>query len=348
MATSFCLMVYRTERAAQGASLSMDYVRFGRANLRISRLGLGAMGFGDPKWRAWVLPEDDARPIIRRAVEAGISFVDTCDFYSGGASEAVLGKVLWEFARRDEIVLATKAGNPMGKHANARGFSRKHLFAALDASLQRLKTDYVDLFQTHVWDAATDLDELVGAFGDIVRSGKALYVGATTMPTWSFVRSIALAERFGRAGFQSMQCEYNLCHREAERELLPFCRDQGIAVIPFSPMARGFLCADRRLPDTGTARHRSDDYTLKYYHRPGDFAVLEEVAAVARDHGVSPAQIALAWTLHQPGVTAPILGPTSVGHIDDAIAAMALRLGTDELAHLERAYQPRPPRGGGH
>lgn len=326
----------------------MDYVRFGRANLRISRLGLGAMGFGNAVWRAWVLTETDARPIIVRALEAGISFIDTCDFYSAGASETILGNVLWDIARRDEIVLATKAGNPMGKHANARGFSRKHLFAALDASLQRLKTDHVDLFQTHVWDPSTDLDELVGAFDDIVRSGKALYVGAATMPAWSFVRSIGLAERFGRARFQAMQCEYNLCHREAERELLPFCRDQGIAVIPFSPMARGFLCADRRLPEAATARHRSDDYTLKYYHRPGDFAVLDEVFAIARDYGVSPARIALAWTLHQPGVTAPILGATTTAHIDEAIAAMTLRLSADDLARLERAYQPRPTRGGGH
>lgn len=326
----------------------MDHVRFGRANLKVSRLGLGAMGFGDPAWRDWVLPEDEARPIIRRALEAGISFVDTCDFYSAGASETILGNALWDYARRDEIVLATKAGNPMGKHANARGFSRKHLFAALDASLKRLKTDHVDLFQTHVWDPATDLDELVGVFDDIVRSGKALYVGAATMPAWTFVRSIALAERFGRAGFRSMQCEYNLCHREAERELLPFCRDQGIAVIPFSPVARGFLCADRRLPEAATRRHQSDDYTLKYYHRPGDFAVLEAVAAVAQAHGISAAQVALAWTLHQPAVTAPILGATSVDHIDEAVAAMALRLTADDLANLERAYQPRTPRGGGH
>jgi aryl-alcohol dehydrogenase-like predicted oxidoreductase len=326
----------------------MDHVRFGRSNLRISRLGLGAMGFGDPAWRAWVLSEERARPIIRRAVEAGISFVDTCDFYSAGASETILGNVLWDIASRDEIVLATKAGNPMGRHANARGFSRKHLFAALDASLKRLKTDYVDLFQTHIWDAATDLDELVGAFDDIVRAGKALYVGAATMPAWSFVRAIDRAEQQCRASFQAMQCEYNLCHREAERELLPFCRDQGIAVIPFSPMARGFLCADRRLPEATTPRHRSDDYTLKYYHRPGDFALLEELFAVAHDLGRPPAQVALAWTLHQPGVTAPILGATAVVHIDEAIAALSLRLEADQLARLEQAYQPRAPRGGGH
>jgi aryl-alcohol dehydrogenase-like predicted oxidoreductase len=326
----------------------MDYVRFGRSNLKVSRLALGAMGFGDRAWRQWVLGEEESRPIIRRAIEAGINFVDTCDFYSAGASEAILGRTLWELVPRDEIVLATKAGNPMGKHANARGFSRKHLFAALEASLRRLKTDHVDLFQTHVWDPTTDLDELVVAFDDIVRSGKALYVGATTMPAWSFVRSVSMAEHLGRAPFQAMQCEYNLCHREVERDLLPFCRSAGIAVIPFSPMARGFLCADRGQPDQATARHRSDDYTLKHYHREGDVRVYEAVAAVAKACASSPAQVALAWTLHQEGVTSPIFGATRVEHIDEALAAMSLRLGEEELKLLEASYQPRPPRASTH
>lgn len=326
----------------------MDYVRFGRSNLKVSRLALGAMGFGDKSWRRWVLNEEETRPILRRAIETGINFIDTCDFYSAGASETILGRSLWDLAKRDEIVLATKAGNPMGKHVNARGFSRKHLFAALDASLVRLKTDYVDLFQTHVWDPATDLDELVGAFDDIVRSGKALYVGATTMPAWSFVRSVSIAERVGRAPFQAMQCEYNLCHREAERDLLPFCRASGIAVIPFSPMARGFLCADRRQADHATARHLSDEYTLKHYHRDGDLRVYEAVAAIAKGYATSPAQVAMAWTLHQDGVTSPIFGATSVGHVDEAVAAMSLRLGTEELSRLEAAYQPRSPRAGAH
>jgi aryl-alcohol dehydrogenase-like predicted oxidoreductase len=326
----------------------MDYVRFGRSNLKVSRIALGAMGFGNKSWREWVLPEAEARPIIRHALEAGINFVDTCDFYSAGASETILGNTLWEVVTRDEIVLATKAGNPMGKHANARGFSRKHLFSALNASLKRLKTDHVDVFQTHVWDPATDLDELVSAFDDIVKSGKALYIGATTMPAWCFVRSVSIAERLGRTAFQSMQCEYNLCHREAERDLLPFCRDQGIAVIPFSPMARGFLCADRRRPDKATARHRSDEYTLKQYHRGGDVDVYEAVAAVANAHGATAAQVAMAWTLHQPGVISPIFGPTRLAHVDEAVAAMSLRLGPDDMKALEAPYQPRSPRAAAH
>jgi aryl-alcohol dehydrogenase-like predicted oxidoreductase len=326
----------------------MEFVRFGRSNLKVSRIGLGAMGFGDASWRAWVIGEEAARPVIRRALEAGINLVDTCDFYSNGASETILGNVLWEHARRDEVVLATKAGNPMAPHVNGRGFSRKHLFDALDASLRRLKTDHVDLFQTHVWDSTTNLDELVDAFDSIVRSGKALYVGAAQMPAWTFVRTVSLAERAGGAGFRSMQCEYNPCHREAERELLPFCQSQGLAVIPFSPMARGFLCADKRDKARFTARDESDDYTQKYYFRDADFAVFDAVAAVASRHGVSPARVSLAWTLHQSGVTAPLIGAETAEHIDEAIQALTLKLTAEDLQQIEKAYLPRPTRGGGH
>lgn len=326
----------------------MEYVRFGRSNMRVSRIGLGAMGFGDPRWRSWVLSEEAAVPIIRRAVEAGINLVDTCDFYSGGASEIILGNRLWDFVKRDEIVLATKAGSAMAPHANGRGFSRKHLFAAIDAALRRLKTGHVDLFQTHVWQPETDLEEMVDAFAEIVRSGKALYAGAAQMPAWCFVRSIDIAERSGVAPFRAMQCEYNPCHREAERELLPFCTDQGVAVVPFSPMARGFLCADRRLAGTATERHRSDDYTVKHYHRPADYEVFEAVAGVACEVGATPAQVSLAWTLAQPGVTSPIIGATAPFHIDEAVAATALRLEPAHLRAIEAAYLPRPTRGGGH
>lgn len=326
----------------------MDFVRFGRSNLKVSRLALGAMGFGDKSWRDWVIPAEQARPVIVRAVEAGINFVDTCDFYSAGASEMILGNVLWDVAKRDEIVLATKAGNPMAKHANARGFSRKHLFQAIDASLKRLKTDYVDLFQTHVWDPTTDFDELVDAFDAIVRQGKALYVGATQMPAWSFVQAISIAERRGLAQFAAMQCEYNACHREAERELLPFCRNKDLAVIPFSPLARGFLSADRRLQQHASARHKSDDYTLKYYHRPSDYTVYDAIARIAAGRGVSPGQTAMAWVLAQQGVTAPIFGPTLPEHVDEAVAAMSLKLTGEEIAAIENAYGPRPTRGAGH
>jgi aryl-alcohol dehydrogenase-like predicted oxidoreductase len=320
----------------------MDYVRFGRSSLRISRIGLGAMGIGNPSWRKWVLEEDAARPILRAAVEAGINFVDTCDFYSAGASETVLGNALWDYASRDEIVLATKLGNPMGKHPNARGYSRKHVVSAVNASLERLKTDYIDLLQTHIWQPDTDLEELVIAFDDLVRSGKVRYVGATTMPAWAFVQCVNLAKRLGRSPFASMQCEYNVCHREAERELIPFCREYGIALIPFSPLARGFLCADRRDAKYATARHESDDYTLKHYHRPSDFAAVECVAGIAEKHGVEPSQIALAWALGQPGITSPIFGATKVAHVTSAVAALDLKLHEADAQALTATYQARP------
>jgi aryl-alcohol dehydrogenase-like predicted oxidoreductase len=320
----------------------MDYVRFGRSSLRISRLGLGAMGFGDTAWRKWVLTEQDARDIIRTSVEAGINWVDTCDFYSSGASETVLGNALWDYAPRDQMVLATKLGNPMGTHPNARGYSRKHIFSAVDASLRRLKTDYIDLLQTHIWQPETDLEELVVAFDDLVRSGKVRYVGATTMPAWAFVQCVNLAQQSGRAAFASMQCEYNVCHREAERELMPFCREYHIALVPFSPLARGFLSADRRDPSNSTARHQSDDYTLKHYHRPGDYAALECVARIAAKHACEPSQIALAWTLRQPGITSPIFGATQTAHVKSAVEALKIRLDDDDDTALRATYETRP------
>jgi aryl-alcohol dehydrogenase-like predicted oxidoreductase len=300
------------------------------------------MGFGDAGWRKWVLGEDAARAIIKPSIEAGINFIDTCDFYSKGASETILGNTLWDYAARDEIVLATKLGNPMGSHPNARGYSRKHIFNAVDQSLKRLKTDYIDLLQTHIWDPETHLEELVGAFDDLVRSGKVRYVGATTMPAWAFVQCVNIARGNGRAAFASMQCEYNVCHREAERELIPFCRAYGIALVPFSPLARGFLCADRRSASAVTARHESDDYTLKHYHRPADYKAYECVAQVAAKYGVEPSQVALAWVLRQPGITSPIFGATRPGHVDSAVAALKLKLDDSDNDALLNAYQTRP------
>lgn len=326
----------------------MQYVRFGRSSLKVSRLGLGAMGFGDASWRRWVLDKGASRAVLVRAVEHGITFIDTCDFYSNGASERILGDLLWDLAPRESFVLATKAGNPMGRGPNDRGFSRKHLFAAVDASLKRLRTDYIDVYQTHVWDSGTDLDEMVEAFDDLRRTGKVHYVGATTMPAWTFVACVERARAAGRAAFASMQCEYNLCHREAERELLPYCGAVGVACTPFSPFARGFLCADRRQPANETARHASDDYTLKHYHREADFAVFDAVDAIARDRDTTRAQIALAWVLHQPNLTAPFFGATRPEHVDEAVAALGIRLDDEEMARLEAAYAPRPTRAGGH
>lgn len=326
----------------------MDYARLGKANLRISRLGLGAMGFGDKSWRGWVLDRDAARPVIRRALDLGINFFDSCDFYSLGESERMLADLLVTQVPRDSVVIATKVGNPMHRHVNGRGYSRKHVLAAVDASLKRLGTDHIDLYQTHIWDADTDLDELVDVFADVVRMGKVLYVGATTMPAWSFCTSLHRAAAKDLPAFVSMQCEYNPCHREAEREMLPLCRAMGIGLVPFSPMARGFLSADRRAAVNRTARTETDDYTGKLYYRNGDFAVLGAVTAVAARHGVSPSQVALAWTASRTGITAPIFGATSPAHVDEAVAALSLRLSADDVAVIEGAYQTRAINASGH
>jgi 1-deoxyxylulose-5-phosphate synthase len=326
----------------------MDYARLGAANLRISRLGLGAMGFGDKAWRGWVLDRSEAKPIVARALDLGINFFDTCDFYSLGESERILADVLVAQVPRDSIVIATKVGNPMQRHVNGRAYSRKHIFEAVDASLKRLRTDYIDLYQTHIWDRDTDLDELVDAFADVVRMGKALYVGATTMPAWSFCSSMHIAAAKRLPAFVSMQCEYNPCHREAEREMLPLCRSKNIGLVPFSPIARGFLSADRRDAAASTPRTKTDDYTGKLYYRPADFTVLDAVTEVARRREMSASQIALAWTASQPGITAPIFGATTVEHVDQAVAALAIKLSSDDLSLIEKAYLARPIDASGH
>lgn len=326
----------------------MKYVRLGNSSLKVSRLGLGAMGFGSAGWRAWVLDEGAAAPIVSRALDHGINFFDTCDFYSAGESERILGRTLVKQRPRDSFVLATKAGNPMSDHCNGRGYSRKHLFGAIDNSLARLGTDHVDLFQTHVWDREADLDELVDAMGDIVRTGKALYVGVTTMPAWTLVLCREKARARGIPAFLSMQCEYNPAHRECERELLPYCRHEGIAVVPFSPMARGFLAADRRDPEHATARTNSDDYTHKVYGRANDHAVRDALAAVGARIGSTPAQVALAWTLGRPGVHAPIFGATSVDQVDEAVAALDIALDPEHVSVIDRAYEARPLGASGH
>jgi aryl-alcohol dehydrogenase-like predicted oxidoreductase len=326
----------------------MEYVRFGKSNLKVSRLAMGAMGFGTPDWREWVLNDTDSRAIVKKSLDCGINFFDTCDFYSIGESEAILGRALLEYVPRDEVIVATKVGNPMAPHPNARGFSRKHIFDGVDASLKRLQTNYIDLYQTHVWDPETELEELVDAFADVVRSGKVRYVGVTTLPAWSFSKILHIAETKQTPPFVSMQCEYNLCHREAERELIPLCRAEGVALIPFSPFARGFLCADRRQAENVTSRTTSDTYTHNYYYRDGDFAVYETVANIAKKRNLTAAQVALAWVLRQPGITAPIFGATQLNHIDDAVAALDISLDNDEIIALEDAYQPRTPRRSGH
>lgn len=326
----------------------MEYVRLGRSNLKVSRLCLGAMGFGSKTWRDWVLDEAASEPIIDRAIEHGINFFDTCDFYSAGDSERILGKLLVDKYPRDSFVLATKAGNPMAAHVNGRGYSRKHLFSAIDQSLTRLKTDHVDLFQTHIWNADTNLEELVDAMDAIVVAGKARYVGVTTMPAWTVAVCRAYADRRHSAKFVSMQCEYNPAHRECEAEIMPYCLHDKVALIPFSPMARGFLSANRRDGGSPTSRTETDDYTHKYYYRDGDFAVQETLAKISERHGYTPSQVALSWTLSRPGMTAPIFGATSVQHVDEAVATLDLALSKDELAEINAAYVPRGFNSAGH
>jgi aryl-alcohol dehydrogenase-like predicted oxidoreductase len=326
----------------------MEYVRLGASNLRVSRISLGAMGFGDKAWRDWVLDRPAAQSVIARALDLGINFFDTCDFYSNGESERILADLLISQVPRDSVVIATKVGNPMQRHANGRGYSRKHILEAADASLRRLGSDYIDLYQTHIWDPDTDLEEMAEAFADLVRMGKVLYVGATTMPAWCFCSSLYIAAQKNLPRFVSMQCEYNPCHREAERELLPLCRAQRIGVIPFSPVARGFLSADRRSQANVTSRTVSDDYTKKQYYRPSDHAVFEQISAVAEKRGVSPSQVSLAWTASRPGITAPIFGATEPAHVDAACATLELALEADETAAIEAAYQLRAIDESGH
>ena len=325
----------------------MELRNLGSSNLKISRLGLGAMGIGDPSWREWVLDEAASRPIVKRSLDLGINFIDTCDFYSHGRSEEIVGRLIKELIPRDEIVLATKAGNPMGKGPNARGYSRKHLFEAVEQSLRRLATDYIDLYQTHIWDVTTNLEEMVDAFDDLVRSGKVLYLGVTDMPAWQFAKAYYDQRHRGLARFASVQNHYNPIWREDERELIPLCRTEGVGLIPYSPMARGYLCgSERRNSAKTTTRARTDDYSQKLYGRSSDEKVVHAVERVAKARGVLPAQVALAWTLSRPGVTAPIFGATKVEHVDAAVAALELELEPTELQAIDRAYEPRA--AGGH
>jgi 1-deoxyxylulose-5-phosphate synthase len=324
----------------------MEYRNLGSSNLKISRLGLGAMGIGDPSWREWVLDEAASRPIVKRSFDLGINFIDTCDFYSRGRSEEIVGRLIKELVPRDEIVLATKAGNPMGKGPNARGYSRKHLFEAVEQSLRRLATDYIDLYQTHIWDITTNVEEMVDAFDDLVRSGKVLYLGITDMPAWQFAKAYYEQGHRGLARFVSAQNHYNPIWREDERELIPLCRTEGVGLIPYSPMARGYLCGRQRRSSEMTTRARTDDYGQKLYGRSSDEKVADAVERVAQAHGVLPAQVALAWTLSRPGVTAPIFGATKIEHVDAAIAALELTLEPTEIQAIDAAYEPRA--AGGH
>jgi aryl-alcohol dehydrogenase-like predicted oxidoreductase len=323
----------------------MKYVNLGRAGVKVSRVCLGVMTYGDPAWRPWILTEEQGRPFIKRALEQGINFFDVADMYSLGKSEEILGRAIRDFARRDDVVIGTKAYFKMSDDPNDRGLSRKHLMSAIDASLRRLGTDYVDLYQIHRYDAETPIEETLRALDDIVRTGKARYIGASSMSAWQFTKALYLADRHGWTRFVSMQNHYNLVYREEEREMMPLCREEGIGVIPWSPLARGFLAGNRRPSDKGTtARAQTDDIAHRLYYTESDFKIVERVVALADRRGVSPAQIALAWLLHQPGVTAPIVGASKMEQLDQAIAAVDITLTEDDRRELEELYQPHPVR----
>ncbi|OLT11907.1 alcohol dehydrogenase [Pseudonocardia sp. CNS-139] len=323
----------------------MEYRRLGRTGLVVSRVCLGMLSYGSPAWRPWVLDLDASRPLVRSAVEAGITFFDTADQYSLGASEEITGTLLRElFPRREDYVLATKVCLPMSDRPNDGGLSRKHILAGIDNSLRRLGTDHVDLYQIHRWDPHTPIEETMEALHEVVKAGKARYIGASSMFAWQFAKAQYTADLAGWTRFVSMQDHYNLVYREEEREVHPFCLDQGVGVIPWSPLARGLLARPRQAG--GTARTRVDgDYVERYYSRDSDGAVIDAVTDVAKRRGVPQAQVALAWMLSKDAVTAPIVGATRPGHVDDAVAAVGLALREDEIAELESGYVPHPVLG---
>jgi len=321
----------------------MDYIRLGNTGLKVSRLCLGTMTYGSTDWHPWTLDEAASRPFIKRALDQGITFFDTADMYSRGASEEVLGRALKDFARRDQVVVATKVFHPMGEGPNDRGLSRKHIQDAIDASLRRLEMDYVDLYQIHRFDYDTPIEETLWALDDVVRAGKARYIGASSMYAWQFMKMLATSDAHGWARFVSMQNHYNLIYREEEREMLPLCRAEGIGVIPYSPLARGFLAGDRKKTGGGeTARANSDKLASRFYFADADFAISDRLGTVAARRGVSRMQVALAWMLSRPGVTAPIVGASRLDHLDEAVAALGVTLTPDECASLEETYQPHP------
>ena len=317
----------------------MDYVKLGSTGLDVSPICVGCMSFGVPGrgGHPWSLDEDEARPLIRGALDAGINFFDTANVYSDGTSEEITGRVLWEHARRDEIVLATKVHGRMHKGPNGAGLSRKAIMSEIDNSLRRLGTDYVDLYQIHRWDHHTPIEETLEALHDVVKAGKARYIGASSMYAWQFSKALYTSAQHGWTRFSTMQNHYNLLHREEEREMLPLCADQGIGVIPWSPLARGRLARDW---DATSARSETDEFGKALY-QDGDRKIVEAVAQVASARGVAPAHVALAWLLRNPSVSAPIVGMTKASHLDDAVAALTLSLSDDEVARIEEHYTPR-------
>ena len=327
----------------------MENVNLGHTGLKVSPICLGMMTYGTPAWREWVLDEQQSRPFVQRALELGINFFDTADMYSRGVSEEVTGRALRDFARRDEVVLATKVYFSVSEGPNARGLSRKHIMEAIDASLRRLGTEYVDLYQIHRWDDETPIEETMEALHDVVRAGKARYIGASSMYAWQFAKAQYTADLHGWTRFVSMQNHYNLVYREEEREMLPFCIDQGVGVIPWSPLARGFLAGNRPRGAQGeTPRARTDGFAHEMYYRDDDFDVVDRLKEVAAGkEGAKPAQVALAWLLHRPGITAPIIGASKMSHLEEAVAAAEIKLTAEEVRLLEEPYRPHPILGHG-
>jgi len=320
----------------------MDYVRFGKTGMRVSRLCLGCMTYGSAKWRDWVLDEEASQPYFREALERGINFFDTADVYSLGVSEEIVGRALKAQAKRHEVVVATKVHGKMGESANSGGLSRKHILEGIDASLKRLQMDYVDLYQIHRFDPATPMGETLEALNDVVRAGKALYVGASSMYAWQFAKMLAISRARGHAEFVSMQNFYNLVYREEEREMMPLCAAEGIAVIPWSPMARGYLAGSGVGANAATLRGRTDPFSVALgLGSPQDEEIRLKVVEVARDLGAKPAVVALAWVLSKPYVTAPIVGASKPHHLGDAVAALELKLDAETLAKLEAPYRPK-------
>ncbi len=319
----------------------MQYANLGKTGLKVSRICLGMMTYGTPQWRDWVLDEAASRPFVKRAIELGINFFDTADVYSLGVSEEVTGRTLKEFAKRDDVVIATKVCQPVGPGPNDRGLGRKHIMMSIDRSLQKLGTDYVDLYQIHRWDYSTPIEETMEALHDVVRAGKARYIGASSMFTWQFVKAQYVADLNGWTRFVSMQNHYNLVYREEEREMNPYCVSAGVGLIPWSPLARGFLAGNRTPDKSGaTTRAKSDKFAHDMYFTDADFAIVDRAAALGKQRGVSAAQIAYAWMLHKPGVAAPIIGASKMFQLEEAVAALDVKLGADDMKSLEELYRP--------
>ena len=323
----------------------MQYTNLGKTGMKVSRLCLGMMSYGDKAWREWVLTEEEAKPFVKRALDAGVNFFDTADVYSRGESERITGNLLKLFGvKRENVIVATKVRNKISDDVNDVGLSRKHIMDSIDRSLKRLQMDYVDLYQIHRWDYNTPIEETMEALNDIVRAGKARYIGASSMYAWQFAKAQHTAERRGWSRFVSMQNHYNLVYREEEREMIPQCVDQGVGLIPWSPMARGFF-ARKRNAEGDTSRSTNDPFAQELYYRPEDFDVSERAAEIGKERGVTASQIALAWILSKPYIASPIIGATKMNHLDQAIAALDIQLSEEEVKRLEEPYKPHPVLG---